>query len=165
MQSNVIIWLNLFRIVSHLLWFHPLVWNIRGAHSVACEEVCDGVGADYVGCAQSYSETLARVALDAEMFDTYLKKLIKDEEGKKNTRKATERGIITGLFDTGRGMDIQTIRNTAWAGYNAVTEYIDHHRKVKGSRLSSIGFGNGNRFKEKALEVATDMFLVGSSSN
>jgi len=63
LQSRDIVWLNLFRIIGHFLWFHPLVWKIRGVHCSACEEVCDGVGANYVGSTESYSGTLARVAL------------------------------------------------------------------------------------------------------
>lgn len=49
---------------STALWFHPLVWKLRDAHNAACEEVCDAVAADYVGNAESYSSTLARVALE-----------------------------------------------------------------------------------------------------
>ena len=56
-------WMFAARWVSLLLWFHPLVWLIQKAHSSACEEVCDAIAADYSGDTESYSGTLARVAL------------------------------------------------------------------------------------------------------
>jgi len=52
------------RWVSLLLWFHPLVWLVQKAHASACEEVCDAIAADYSGDTESYSGTLARVALN-----------------------------------------------------------------------------------------------------
>jgi Zn-dependent protease with chaperone function len=56
-------WLAFGRVASSLLWFHPLMWRVTTAHSAACEEVCDGVAAAYLGSAQSYSKALAREAL------------------------------------------------------------------------------------------------------
>jgi beta-lactamase regulating signal transducer with metallopeptidase domain len=56
-------WMALGRFVSTLLWFHPLAWRLRAAHTAACEEACDAAAAKYVGNPAAYSSTLARVAL------------------------------------------------------------------------------------------------------
>jgi beta-lactamase regulating signal transducer with metallopeptidase domain len=62
-RAHDLYWMLLARSLSTLLWFHPLAWRMRAAHSTACEEVCDAVAADYVGNAALYSSSLARVAL------------------------------------------------------------------------------------------------------
>jgi hypothetical protein len=56
-------WLACGRLITSLLWFHPLMWRVTSAHSAACEEVCDGVAAAYLGSAEAYSKVLAREAL------------------------------------------------------------------------------------------------------
>jgi len=63
LRSRDLVWMAAARWLSVLLWFHPLIWKVLSAHSSACEEVCDSVAADYIGNAESYSSTLARVAL------------------------------------------------------------------------------------------------------
>lgn len=57
------LWMTIIRVVSSILWFHPLVWRMGAAHSAACEQVCDSVAAVGIGSAESYSQTLAREAL------------------------------------------------------------------------------------------------------
>jgi beta-lactamase regulating signal transducer with metallopeptidase domain/Leucine-rich repeat (LRR) protein len=63
LRSQDLLWMFATRWLSVVLWFHPLIWKLRDVHSTACEEVCDAVAADYVGNAESYSSTLARIAL------------------------------------------------------------------------------------------------------
>lgn len=54
------------------------------------------------------------------------------------------------------------IRGTAWAAYNAVSEWADHAREVRGvneqarleSRLDSIWFGSSHRIKQQAYRDA-----------
>ena len=57
-------------VVSILLWFHPLAWRIRAAHTAACDAVCDAVAADLVGDVVSYGRTLARLAVQASSLTT-----------------------------------------------------------------------------------------------
>jgi beta-lactamase regulating signal transducer with metallopeptidase domain/thiol-disulfide isomerase/thioredoxin/protocatechuate 3,4-dioxygenase beta subunit len=58
-----------WNLATHLatiaLWFHPLAWRIRGAHTAACDAVSDAVAADFVGDVASYGRTLARMAVVA----------------------------------------------------------------------------------------------------
>jgi len=64
LHSFDLFWMFAARCLSIVLWFHPLVWKLRGAHNAACEEVCDAIAADYIGSAELYSSTLARIALE-----------------------------------------------------------------------------------------------------
>ena len=66
-------------------------------------------------------------------------------------------GNIIQLFESGRGQDNKLVRGTMWAGYNAVTEWVDHHRGRDGTRLHTAWYGEGNRIKRRALNVATEL--------
>ena len=61
--SGDMVWMLVTRLFSMVLWFHPLAWKLCHAHGKACEIVCDGVAADYVGDADAYATVLAHVAL------------------------------------------------------------------------------------------------------
>lgn len=85
---------------------------------------------------------------------------------------AETRDILTGLFDTGMGHDMPGIKGSAWAAYNAVTEYIDHHKVSRKSvnltsavgqskRVESMWFGDGASVKRTAWALACDMVGVG----
>ena len=63
-RSHDLVWGYVLHWLSILLWFHPLLWPVRSAHASACEEVSDAVSAHFVGDANVYSRTLARVAVD-----------------------------------------------------------------------------------------------------
>jgi len=63
-RMHDLIWILAGKWLSVLLWFQPLVWTVRAAHVAACEQVCDAVAADYVGGGPTYSQTLARAALE-----------------------------------------------------------------------------------------------------
>lgn len=57
------------------------------------------------------------------------------------------------------------IAGTAWAAYNAVSEYVDHQSRVTGrtqeqkdnNRLSSIWFGRGDTIKQEAYSQAISL--------
>src|SRR5262249_9582724 len=62
-RGRDLVWNLVLYFWSIVLWFHPLIWRIRAAHSAACDAVCDALAADLVGDAASYGRTLARLAL------------------------------------------------------------------------------------------------------
>ena len=94
------------------------------------------------------------------------------EEQHKSKRYAIDTTLE--LFENGRGNDMHDVRGTAWAAYNAVTEFVDHYRPVgRGTataeqktddvvdkRLNSAWFGTGSDIKQTAwdtlLTVATN---------
>lgn len=70
---------------------------------------------------------------------------------------------LTDLFHHGKGQDHPDVKNTRWAAWNAVTEYVDHHRDIpKGKdgdvsdvRMDSLLWGHGARIKKQALDLLT----------
>ncbi|MBW3843182.1 DUF932 domain-containing protein [Aeromonas hydrophila] len=56
----------------------------------------------------------------------------------------------------GMGAELASSRNTAWGLVNAVTEYVDHHRRTRSQdhRLDSAWFGQGAQLKSRALAQA-----------
>jgi hypothetical protein len=60
------------------------------------------------------------------------------------------------LVENGRGTDIKGVRGTLWGTYNAITEYVDHHKTPRSGdegRVQYIGFGTGKMVKDAALKI------------
>lgn len=65
--------------------------------------------------------------------------------------------VVQGLYEgAGMGSDLASASGTAWGLVNAVTEFVDHHRRsrTQDSRLDSAWFGQGAGIKARALEAA-----------
>lgn len=97
--------------------------------------------------------------------ETYFSMLYPDSEGTKNRRAENVRTELFRLFEHGRGQNIQQTKLSTWAAFNAVTEWVDHHRSTRGRtaqerasrRLESAWFGSGNRLKAEAWKLALEM--------
>jgi len=82
-----------------------------------------------------------------------------NDEKETSTRKENQKHDLLCLFEKGKGQKLGN-RHSLWKAYNAVTEYIDHHRTVKNidkdntNKLQSIWFGSGAKLKEKAYNEA-----------
>jgi phage/plasmid-like protein (TIGR03299 family) len=64
------------------------------------------------------------------------------------------------LFETGKGQALPGVKGTYWAAYNAITDFLTHHRgKDAEIRLDANWFGNNAELNRKALETAKQMFL------
>jgi hypothetical protein len=50
-------------------------------------------------------------------------------------------------------MDMQGSRGTLWGVLNAITEFVDHHKAVDGSRLGYSLLGEGMDLKLKAYRL------------
>ncbi|RTL52457.1 MAG: DUF932 domain-containing protein [Rhodocyclaceae bacterium] len=64
---------------------------------------------------------------------------------------------VQGLYEgSGLGSELSSASGTAWGLVNAVTEYVDHHRRARSqdSRLDSAWFGQGAAIKARALAAA-----------
>lgn len=105
---------------------------------------------------------LARTSLTTNQLESYFAALYPDSPDSTNRRAANVRQRLTALFESGVGQDQPDIRHTAWAAYNAVTEYVDHHRPTRAKtiemrtsqRLESAWFGSGATLKAKAWNLA-----------
>jgi hypothetical protein len=68
--------------------------------------------------------------------------------------------IVKLYTTTGKGLEIPGVRGTAWAAYNAVTEWVDHvypvlaDGSVSQVRQQAVAFGSYSQAKERALVSA-----------
>lgn len=132
---------------------------------------------EVLGLARSYFDDLAAqfTALaghkltDAQRH-AYFKAVMRPTKGDDATdddgrRWPTTLDKLDELAESGRGQaDYPEIRGTAWAAYNAVTEYQDYHGSAKtegrtdagraSARLDGIWFGARARIKGRALDLA-----------
>lgn len=125
-----------------------------------------------LGLAQNYFDDLAgQIERTASFYptpaqlDAYFKAVHPDPPDRHAARAQNVRNELARLFDEGAGADIPEVRHTLWAGYNAVSEWIDHHRPTRGkddtdraeNRLASSLFGTGSRLKARAFDLAHEM--------
>jgi len=72
---------------------------------------------------------------------------------------------IVELSLTGMGTHLPGVKGTLWGAYNSVTEYLDHHTKIKGGKgasaeeklLGSTWFGTVGMKTQKAFDTALEM--------
>ena len=64
-RSRDLHWNVFIRMITTLLWPHPLVWRMATAHVTACEYAADAESARRMGDPAIYVQTLAKVALGA----------------------------------------------------------------------------------------------------
>ena len=97
-----------------------------------------------------------------KQLETYFSMVYPDAPEMKNRRAENVRGELFRLFEHGRGQEIPETRMTMWSAFNAVTEFVDHHRGTRGTtvtekasrRLESAWFGSGALLKARAWDEA-----------
>lgn len=96
-------------------------------------------------------------------FDFVLRAGAEPTQIEETTRHRNERDTLNTLFHLGKGNQLPEVRGSAWAAYNACTEYVDHHRTVKNlgedktNRLKNIWFGSGAAMKTRAYAGITEL--------
>ena len=103
---------------------------------------------------------LTTVKFDIEQLRGMTELLFPREKGKNDTRRAKARAAIMAAF-TDDPQNIDGVRGTAWAAFNAITQYVDHNSGYKGSntaeraeaRMDSVLLGANSRLKANALDV------------
>lgn len=85
------------------------------------------------------------------------------ERDKDSTRLMNKRNELLTLFESGKGNALPQVKHSAWAALNAVTEWVDHHKGVRGEkeegnrRLDNIWLGNGANFKRRAFDEVLEL--------
>lgn len=89
-----------------------------------------------------------------------------DASDRQREARERTRGVVLSHFDDPSNT-LPGVRGTAWAAYNAVSQWADHERTVRGrneqaraeNRLASVWFGGAHALKQRAyrgaLELAT----------
>lgn len=104
-------------------------------------------------------KNMARVQLNEKRLNEYVKTIFPDPVDELQYATVdNNREMVRELFEQGLGNNLPGVAGTLWAGYNAVTELIDHKitKQNKDMRTKSIWFGNGYNVKQKAFDVAND---------
>ena len=111
------------------------------------------------------SRVLAKTPMNEVMFGDFVKTLpLSDSQGH-----------LQELFVAGRGQDIPNVRGTAWAAYNAVTEYLDYYspnRAITAGEPNSAGaqdrrlyrswYGQGQVTRNRAFRLLKDFHMQGA---
>lgn len=108
---------------------------------------------------ESLSKAMAAKPLTYSGFKDYVKAAVLPKEGEKlSTRASNIMDDLSRLFERGKGNDMPGVKGTLWAGFNAVTEYVDYFRSTRGdeseNRAKSLLFGSGQSMKQAAWDKA-----------
>ncbi len=107
----------------------------------------------------TYFTDMSYKMLSTILFNQYVHKvfpLAKSEPHSFYVKKIHKK--VLELHEAGIGSDMA--RGTLWGAYNAITEYVDHHRlqsKNDSTRLKSMWYGSGDTIKKKAFNMALEM--------
>ena len=102
--------------------------------------------------------TLAHYGCDETTLRAYVRNVFQPEKAHDLTAAKTLQNKILPLFESGIGSDIVGVRGTMWGAFNAVTEFLTHHRgRSAENRVDSGWFGPGASDTGRALKVAVDM--------
>jgi phage/plasmid-like protein (TIGR03299 family) len=108
---------------------------------------------------QAYQK-MAKVQIDdatkKKYFEFVLNWPVKQEDVTAQFRNKME--TLDYLFTEGRGQDNPEVKGSVWAGYNAVTEFVDYgFRKDTASRARSALMGAGSLIKSRAIDFALEL--------
>lgn len=99
---------------------------------------------------------------DQKSVDNYFDDVLGiDGEKELSTQITNTKSRLQHLFEHGEGNQLSGIKNSLWAGYNAVTQYADYDKTFRGdNRTESILFGSSANMKRKAYEKAVELVKV-----
>lgn len=115
--------------------------------------------------AWSTYETQAKELANRRLGDNEVAKFLIDLLGdpqkdlKDQPNKPGMSAILSLYTGKGQGSMLESADGTAWGLVNAVTEWVDHHRRARSndSRLHSAWAGEGNQLKQKAWAKAVEL--------
>lgn len=121
-------------------------------------EVMNTANSEFEATADQYRK-LARKRISRNDLRKYVRKVFgfdATEEVKPVTQKIFD--AVEAFYNSGRGNDMDGVKGTLWAGYNAVTEYLSYSRgQTQNGRLDSLWFGDSAKLNRTALEIAAAM--------
>lgn len=120
-----------------------------------------GIAQNSWGAFIDYSRNLSKISVNTPAAESFIQQLLADSMVAvgKDVRKSKHFIQIMDLFGgSAMGGTLLGTEGTAWGLVNAVTEYVDHHKKAKSRnhQLSSAWFGAGDTLKTLAFERASE---------
>lgn len=118
----------------------------------------------------TYHETVTRLrkaAFDMDRMEAFVNVLIPKEEGVNDTFRQNMREAIIAAYTDGP-QNLPGVRNTSWAAFNAVTQFVDHQATFRGratssreeNRMISNMMGSNARLKLSALNLLSTAVLA-----
>ena len=135
--------------------------HLPGLHEKveAAKIVLGLVDRTYAELQQAYNK-LANYQVNDDWLDIYIRAVIPAKnENEVSTRTINIRDGIGSRFES-ESNSLPGIKGSAWAAYNAVTEWTDHfsiyskEKRDTTARLSSIWLGCGSELKKRAFDIA-----------
>lgn len=122
------------------------------------QEVMNLANAEFEATAEQY-RLLASKEVNSSDLEKYVKIVFAQRKTleEKPLEEINSRVLsdIIPLFEKGRGNDMQEIRGTYWAAYNAVNEYLQYERgETNENRMDSLWYGSSAQLNKKALDTA-----------
>jgi phage/plasmid-like protein (TIGR03299 family) len=116
----------------------------------------------YQGSVEAW-QFLASRRCEAGDFETFLLSVFRGEEATPRTG-ARLLEAVRPLMAEGKGNDLPGVRGTWWAAYNAITEWLTHHRgSAAGTvaeraerRFDALHFGDARKLGARALTLALE---------
>lgn len=106
-------------------------------------------------------QQMARTPVTTDRLRTYFEQVIPipDDDEVAKSKVLQRHNRLAELFETGIGQDLPGVRGTVWAGYNAVTQFVDRESYTARNRepLNTIWFGEGERIKRLAFDKAAEL--------
>jgi phage/plasmid-like protein (TIGR03299 family) len=111
-------------------------------------------------------QRMAAVSLTATRLNEYLNMVFPRTEMQKQEGSRPERwGYIRKIFEEQEDLQMDGVRGTLWAAYNAITRFEDYRNlredETDDERLDRVWFGGGADIKLKALSEAKELLKLG----
>jgi len=115
-----------------------------------------GLALDFYKDFEVTAQKFLSIKMDDDRFLEYTNRVLKvNDVGEQSTRLVNTISTLTHLFHNGKGNNVDGVRNTLWAGYNAFTDFADHYKSTRvGNEVKSILFGSGATMKQRAFSEA-----------
>lgn len=127
------------------------------------QDIVNAADAKFEATAEQYKQ-LARANVNKKDIEKYVEIVFKYsavEDERRAISKQNRIADITRLFEEGRGNSMAGVRGTAWALYNATTEYLSYEAgRGEDSRLNSLWFGSNNVLNKSALKAAMEFAVA-----
>lgn len=123
-------------------------------------EIMNLANQSFEATADQYRQ-LARHDISQKDLETYVRFVLghgATKDADLSTRAKNQIENVISLFETGRGNTVKGVRGTAWAAYNAVTEFLSHENGADADkRYNSLWFGQNADRNSLALSAALEL--------